>query len=457
MRVGLLHRALFLLIAGALACAYALPARYAFAQAEMKSIPGDTLRLGLDKAIELALINNEDIHIATSYLDKAHGQKREAYASALPHVNFYAGYTRNILRPVLFFSDPEAGETIQIEIGEENDYAMNVSMSQVLFAFGRVGGAIKAAQYYIESAEQTVEATRRGTILSVQAAYYQAVLAKEVLNISRLSLQQAQKHFVETGKKMRMQVASRFDSIRAEVQVKNREPEVIQAENAVKIALMDLKRLVGIERNVPVVLINKLRYEAAEYSVEKAIEDAYQIRPDIAALQLQVKMAEKIHHVTKRNNYPYLSLFGNYSLQGQQSDQLFPDRNRFASSLGAGISLTFPLFDGFANRGRVAQAQADISAAQYTLKKMKKNVALQIQELFDLLRAEDENLQSQAATVAMAEEAYRLALVRFTNGLSTSLELEDTELALTSARLNQLQAIYRYVMTKESLENAMGH
>jgi outer membrane protein TolC len=457
MKLGFLHRVMLLLLVGAAACASKLPVNSVYAQTQMNSSPSDTLQLGLDRAIELALINNEDIRIAASYLDKARGQKKEAYASALPHIDFYGAYTRNILRPVLFFSDPESGETIQIEIGEENDYLMNVSMSQVLFAFGRVGGAIKAADYYLKSAEQSVEATRRGTVLSVQVAYYQAVLAEEVLNISRLSLQQAQKHFNETRKKKRMQVASRFDSIRAEVQVKNREPEVIQAENAVRIALMNLKRLVGIDRNVPVVLTDELRYEAAGYSVETAIEEAYQTRPDISALQFQVLMAEKIHHVMKRSNFPLLALFGNYSLQGQQSDQLFPDRNRFAKSLGVGVSLSFPLFDGFANRGKVAQARADMSAAQYTLKKAKKNVALRIQELFDLLRAEDENLKSQAATVAMAEEAYRLALVRFTNGLSTSLELEDTELALTSARLNQLEATFRYVITKKELENAMGH
>jgi outer membrane protein TolC len=418
--------------------------------------PQDTLNLSLDRAIELALLHNEDIQIAAASLDKARGQKREAYAAALPHVDFYAGYTRNILRPVLFFSDPESGETIQIKIGEENDYLLNVSLNQVLFAFGRVGGAIEAADYYLKSAEQTVETTRRETILAVQEAYYGSVLAEEVLEISRLSLEQARKQFEETRIKVRQQVASRFDSIRAEVQVKNREPEVIQAENAVRIALMNLKRLAGIERDVPVVLTDGLQYRPAEHDVEAAIAEAYRTRPDISALQLQVAMAEKIHQVMKRNNFPYLSLFGNYSLQGQQSDQLFPDRNRFAKSLGVGVSLTFPLFDGLANRGRVAQARADVSAMQYTLNKVKKAVALQVQELYDRLRAEDESLKSQAATVAMAEEAYRLALVRFQNGLSTPLELEDSELALTGARLNYLEAMYRYVITEKRLENAMG-
>jgi outer membrane protein len=450
------HYVFPLILAGMAVCAVVLPANEISAQERLTASPEDTLRLSLDKAIELALIHNEDIHIAASSLEKARGRKREAYSAALPHVNFYAGYTRNILRPVLFFSDPESGETVQIKIGEENDYTFNVSMSQVLYAFGRVGGAIKAADYYLDSAEQTVEATRRETILAVQEAYYGAVLAGEVLEISHLSLEQARKQFEETRIKVRQQVASRFDSIRAEVQLKNREPEVIQAENAVRIALMNLKRLAGIERDVPVVLTDGLQYQAAEYDVETAIEEAFRTRPDISALQLQVAMAEKIHQVMKRNNFPYLSLFGNYSLQGQQSDQLFPDRNRFAKSLGVGVSLTFPLFDGLANRGRVAQARADMSAAQYTLKKVKKAVALQVQELYDRLRAEDENLESQAATVAMAEEAYRLALVRFQNGLSTSLELEDSELALTGARLNYLEAMYRYIITKERLENAMG-
>ena len=57
----------------------------------------------------------------------------------------------------------------------------------------------------------------------------------------------------------------------------------------------------------------------------------------------------------------------------------------------------------------------------------------------------------------MAEETYRLALVRFTNGLSTSLELEDAELALTIARLNHTEAIFRYMVAKKRFEYAMGH
>ncbi len=451
-----MHRITLPILAIVVVCTCTFSSRELNAQLQQASSQDDTLRLSLDRAIELALIHNEDIHIAGSSLDKARGRKKEAYATALPHLDFYAGYTRNILRPVLFFSDPESGETVQIKIGEENDYLFNLSMSQVLYAFGRVGGAIKAAEYYVESAEQSVEATRRGTVLSVREAYYSAVLAGEVLKISKLSLEQARKHFEETRIKIRQQVASRFDSIRAEVQMKNREPEVIQAENAVRIALMNLKRLAGIERDVPIVLTDELRYQPVNYDVEEALAEAYRTRPDISALQLQVAMAEKIHHVMKRNNFPYLSLFGNYSLQGQQSDQLFPDRNRFAKSLGVGVSLTFPLFDGLANRGRIAQARADLNAAEYTLKKVKKGVALEIQELYDRLRAEDENLESQAATVALAEEAYRLAMVRFKNGLSTSLELEDMELALTGARLNYLEAMYRYVITKERLENAMG-
>ncbi|NIM20200.1 MAG: TolC family protein [Candidatus Latescibacteria bacterium] len=446
------------IIVGVLAvCAPFVPAWGVSEQPQPEPSTGDTLFLSLDEAVELALEKNEDIQIALSSLDKARGRKREAYAAALPHFDFYAAYTRNLLRPVLFFSDPDTDETIQIEIGEENDFLLNISLNQVLYAFGRVGGAIKAAEFFVKSSEAGVEATKQQTVLAVQEAYYSAVLAEDVLRISRQSLEQARKHFAETRKKLRQQLASRFDSIRAEVEVKNREPDVIQAENAIRLARLDLKRLIGIDRSVPLALTDELRYELAAHSVEEAIKEAYEKRPDISSLRLQVSMADKIHQVMKRNNFPYLSLFGNYTLQGQQSKKFFPERDRFARSLGLGVSLSFPLFDGLANRGKVAQARADLNAAKYALQKAEKVVALQIQQLFDVLRAEEENLRSQEATVAMAEEAYRLAMVRFRNGLSTSLELEDAELALTSSRLNYLEAIFRYVITKERLENAMGH
>ncbi len=421
------------------------------------SAPRDTLYLSLEDAIDLALENNEDIQIALSNLEKARGRKKEAYASALPYLGVQASYTRNILRPVIFFPNPETDEVMKIEIGEENDFLLNVHLQQALYAFGRIGGAIEAADYYLRSAEAGSKAAERQAVLEVEEAYYQAVLAEEVLEINKLALQQARKHFEETQRKLRQEIAARFDSIRAEVEVKNREPGVINAENAIRLAHLNLKRLVGIDRNVPLVLTDELRFESETYSLDDAIAEAYRIRPDVSALRLQVSMAEKVLQIQKRSNFPFLSLVGSYTLQGQESDKFFPPRNMFAKSLGVGLSLTFPLFDGFANRGRVTQARADYNTTRYSLQKVEKAVAMQIQQLFDVLRAEEENLKSQAATVSMAEEAYRLALVRYKNGLSTSLELEDTELALTSSRLNYLEAVFRYVITKKRFKNAIGH
>ncbi len=429
----------------------------AWSQTARQSPAVDTLRLSLQQAVQLALENNEDIGIARADLERAHGTKKEATAAALPHVGFRAGYTRNFLRPVIFFRDPSSDEVLQIEIGEENDYLINFSLDQVVFAFGRVGGAIKAADYYLKSNESNLEATRRNVKLETEIAYLNALLAVKVREIAIKSLDATQKHFEETKKKLRQNMASRFDSIRAEVEVKNREPAVLNAENAIRLARLNLKRVMSLDRNTPVILTDSLVFEPEDYSLEGAIEDAYKMRADIQALRLYVSMNEKIYQVTKRNNFPYLSLVGGYTVQGPASGQLFPDSDRFATSFGLGLSLSFPIFDGLKNRGKIAQARADVSAAQYSLQKLERVVALALNELFDQLGAERENLESQTATVNMAEEAYRLALVRFSNGLSTSLELEDSELALTVARLNYTEAVYRYMAARKRFEYAMGH
>jgi outer membrane protein len=426
-------------------------------EASQNPAGGDTLRLSLEEALTLARQNNEDVKIALAELDKARGRKREAYSAALPYIGFQAGYTRNVLRPVIFFGDPSTNQTIPITIGEKNDYLMSVSFQQALYTFGRVGGAIEIADDYLRNAEAGTEASRRQVELEVVEAYYQTVLAERMLTISRQSLEQAKRYFQETIQKLDQHVASRFDSIRAEVEVKNREPDVVSAENAIRLSHLNLKRLIGVERRVPVVLTDKLIYEPQAYSLEQAVEEACRSRPDITAVRFQVQMTEKIVEVTKRSNFPFLSLVGSYNLEGQASDRYFPPRDQFVRSLGVGLSLSFPLFDGLANRGRVSQAQADFNVARYSLMKMEKAVALAIQQLYDQLLADEEHLKSQSATVSMAEEAYRLALVRFKNGLSTALELEDAELALTSSRLHQLNAVYQYIITKERLENAMGH
>jgi outer membrane protein TolC len=419
--------------------------------------PADTLRLSLGDAVRLAMENNEDIGIARAELDRAKGRKKEATAAALPHLGFYGGYTRNILRPVIFFRDPSNDEVVQIEIGEENDYQMNISLDQVLFAFGRVGQAIDAADYYLRSNEANLEATAKDVRLAAETAYLNAVLAQEVREIAVKSLEASQRQLDETIRKLDQRVASRFDSILAAVEVKNREPAILTAENEIRLTRLELKRVIGVDRETPLVLTDSLVFEPEEYSLEEAVDEAYKMRSDIQALRFQVAMMQKIYEVRRRSNLPYLALQGNYTLQGQASGELFPDSDSWAEALGIGVSLTFPIFDGFENRGRAEQARADVTATEYSLQKLENLVALAITELYDQLGAERKNLESQEATVAMAEEAYRLASVRFANGLSTSLELENSQLALTTARLNQQTAIFRYMVAKRRFEYAMGH
>jgi outer membrane protein len=417
----------------------------------------DTLRLTLGDAVRLAMENNEDIGIARAELDRAKGRKKEATAAALPHLGFYGGYTRNVLRPVIFFRDPSNDEVVQIEIGEQNDYQMNISLDQVLFAFGRVGQAIDAADFYLRSNEANVEATAKDVRLATETAYLEAVLAQEVRGIAIMSLEASQRQLDETMRKLEQRVASRFDSILAAVEVKNREPAILNAENEIRLTRLQLKRLIGVDRNTPLVLTDSLVFEPEAYSLEEAVEEAYKMRSDIQSLRFQVAMLQKIYEVRRRSNLPYLALQGSYTLQGQSSGELFPDSDSFAEALGLGVSLSFPIFDGFENKGRAEQARADVTAAEYSLQKIEKLVALAITEIYDQLGAERKNLESQGATVAMAEEAYRLALVRFSNGLSTSLELENSQLALTTARLNYKTAVFRYMVAKKRFEYAMGH
>jgi outer membrane protein len=410
---------------------------------------GDTVRLALQR--------NEDVKIAESEFDKARGRKREAYAAALPSLTGQAGYTRNVLRPVIFFPNPDnSDEVLKIEIGEKNEYLMTLYFQQPLYGFGRIGGGIQIANYYLKSAEEDITNAKQQMALAATEAYYRVLLADEALKIGRQALDQAERHLDETIVKLDQHVAARFDSIRAAVAVKNVEPQVIEAENVRLIAMLDLKRITGIDNEVPVRLTDRLVYTHGEYDLGTATAMALSSRPDVVAMRLRVTMTEKILQVTKRNNYPFLSAVGTYTLQGQESDRFFPKRNKFAESFGVGLSLSVPLFDGFATRGKVQQAKADLAIMQYSLQKMEKAVKLQVTQLYNELMADVDNLKSQEATVDMAEEAYRLGLVRFQNGLSTSLELSDTEFALTNARLNYLQAVYNCIITARRLENAMG-
>ncbi|MFZ1946076.1 MAG: TolC family protein [bacterium] len=415
------------------------------------------VRLSLEEAVSLAERNNETTLMAIEDEKRAGGVVREAWAGALPSLTLAGTYQRNFDLPVFFVTSDST--TTEMEIGGDLETQGQLRLDQVLYAFGRVGNAVKFAGIYKNIASLGVENARSQVAYTASEAYYRVLLADKVAGIERQSLVQAQAHLREIEQKYAQGTASRFDLLRAQVEAKNREPGLIEAENNLALSIEDLKQVVGLDSADRLVLTDTLAYLPMEVTEEEAIVEALAHRAEVLSLELSVEGRKKLLAIEKAGIFPILSLYGQVQFQGQSGrDDLLGsfDKDNRAVSTSAGIALSVPLFDGFRTRGRVVQARAELKRSEYQLEQARKSVRLEVSKAVRDLASLRKEYESQVATIGLAEEAYRIAETRFRSGLSTQLELTDAETALDFARTNFAQTLYKYNVAAANLERALG-
>jgi outer membrane protein len=420
-----------------------------------------TIPLSVDDAVRIAQERNEALLIAIADKEKADARVKEAYSGVLPSLTFQGTYQRNFTKPA-FFLPPElaqeTGSAVKVEIGSDYEFNGELRLDQVLYAFGRVGNAVDYAKIYRKTAALGVGDARNTVAFSTKEAYYRVLLAEQVVGIHRRSLEQAEANLEEVQRKLSQGTVSRFDLLRAQVEVKNREPAVIGAENDLSLSMQDLKRILAMEDRPDPVLTDTLVYVPAEVDEDRAVEEAFAGRPEIQSLELNVTGMKKILAIEKANRLPTLGLFGQVLFQGQANDDpldSFDSRHRAVSS-AAGIALSLPIFDGFRTKAKIQQARADLAKAEHQLDQARNAVRLEVVKAVKDLEALRRAYEAQTATVSLAEETYAIAQTRFHNGLSTQLELTDADLALAQARVNYATTLYQYDVAVANLERALG-
>lgn len=412
----------------------------------------DTLRLGLEEAVQRAVTTNQQVLIARAQQAQAAGVVKEVRADALPQVDASFGYTRNIQKPVIFFNS--GGGVQQITIGNDNDYSIGLTLTQTLFDFS-LGPARAAARLSREATADQVEAARTGVALSVRTTYYDVLLSQALVDVQQKALEQARRRLDQVQDFYDAGTGSDFDLLTAQVEVDNLRPPLIQARNQLALNRNQLKRIVGIPLDRPVALTDTFPAPADTSTLQRYLELAGRRRSDLRSQQVQVQLYQENLSSKKLSALPTLDFMAGIQRQAS-SNSLLPPEKDFAQSATAGLSFSVPLFDGRKRAGQVQQAQAQEEAARFRLSQLEEDIRLQVQQAYQAMQAARERIQASQANVHRAERALQIAETRFKNGLSTQVELNDAELAVTRARTNHAQALHDYGIARANLMAAVG-
>jgi outer membrane protein TolC len=466
--------------------------------------PAAGAQLSLDDALRMAESQSEAVGIARAGQKRAEGQRLQARSQYFPQIYGSAGYTRTLksqysslsggaepdtTRPAspappcedyLLGQDASIADRVaaletaskcvsglnpfaafsSLPFGQANQYQLGLSVSQNLFSGGRVSAQNEAAQAGKRSADIELTAQRAQNILDVTQAYYDAALADRLVSITESSFNQTENVLKQVQLNRNVGNVSEFELLRAQVTRDNQRPLLIQRRSDREVAYLRLKQLLNIPLEQSVALttpidnvdnlpagirVAGLKVTSAEDPDTTAVN-----RAAVRQASEAVRAQQQLVRVARAQRIPSLSFNSQYGAVAYPLNGL-PGSNDFRYNWTVGISASLPLFTGGRIRGDELIAQANLAEARSRLQQVTEFASLDSRVAINALNQARSAWEASRGTSEQASRAYQIAEVRYREGISTQLELNDSRILLEQATVNRALAARNYQIARIKL------
>lgn len=401
--------------------------------ADIEGAPRYTLR----EAMRMAMKNSPALDSARAAYRQAKGATEEAYTAGNPTVNLSAGYTFTV--PEL--SADMGGE--KISVGFQHNYNASLAIKQVISTFGRLHYSVLASQMAeysaLEQYRQALEAqlaTTANKYLNVLLAQESVVIAAQQLEAQKSSLRQAEDLY-KGG------TAAKFDVLSVRSAATSAELTLIEAKNALRLTkaalCSDMGLPIGTDFNVAPFTWEKIPDNVVStYDLEESVLGALERRPEVKATQWAKEAAEARLELSRNNRNPSLAL---QSTVSNTRATAMSHSTMWVTSL----VLSVPIYDGGVESAQTKQLQAAVEQLEANLENVRRGVRLDVEQCYYNLNSRWERIVQARVGLEQAEEAYRVAEVRYGAGLSTPTELLESQSALVAAKRSLATAKYSYL------------
>lgn len=411
------------------------------------------LKLTLDDALSIALSDNPTIKVAEQQIEVKKISKDEAWQSLLPSADFSGTVQYTVLAAVMKLNGME------FKMGQDNTSTWNgqVQVSLPVFA-PTVYATMNLTKTDLDNAVEQSRSSKLDLVNQVTKAYYQVILAQDSYDVLCKSLEQAQKNYDVVKSLYELGGTSEYDKISAEVQLRSLNPTVIQARNAVNLAKLQLKLLMGIDPETELAIEGSLEdYENQLYAESLGAGDySLENNTNLRQLKLNETMLNQSLKVQKMNFMPTLALAGTYSFQSLYNDNWKFYNYDWAKSSSVVLSLSVPIFR-MGNFTKIRSTKLQISQLSENIEYTRKQLDVQVRSYIDNMKANADQVASNHEAIEQAEKGREIASKRYEIGKGTILELNNSEVSLTQAKLTYSQSIYNYLAAKADLDKVLGN
>lgn len=415
-----------------------------------------TLKIDLPTAIATAVQQNHGIAIAEEKLAGAKAAIGEAAAAKNPSLAYsFQGakqkeHTQYVTMPnPQNPTDPRDVITVPVTVDKGFQNAVNVTWP--IWTGGAAEGAIAAARLGRDVALLEVYKTEADTKYRATEGYYKLVEARNMQEIADSAVKNLTEHVKNVQAHYRAGVVAKIDVLSSEVALANARENKIKADNGAALAQANLNNIMGTDIATRLAVNDKdLPHRQIGITRDEAIAYAMAHRWELQQAELAVRVAKEKVRIARAGNLPTVALSAGMNWQ----DKDFPGFKNEDWRVGGGVS--WKLFDGGASAAKVEKEKAGIREAEKTLAQAKDAIQLDVIQAYLNVMSAEERIQSTQQVVQQAEEAFKIARVRYRAGVGINLDVLDAQLQLDQARTNYITALYDYNIGLAGLEKAMG-
>ena len=481
----------------ALAAFFPAGAQYRTDVPEPSQEDSSAVVITLEDALRIALSENVAVKVADKEIERSDYARKGTYSALFPQVNGSGSYQRTIKKQVMYMDssdDDEDGggsmgmlgsllpylirvnelsvaggmEPVKIEsdqgssnsgfsVGRWNTYSGGVTASWQLVN-AQLWESLKISGQSVDLAVEKARSSRLDMVTQVKQAYYAVLLAKEAFNVYKDVYENACENFEQIQKRYNAEKASELEYTRAKSVVANAIPNVYNAESSVILALWQLKAVMGVDldRNIDVAGALKDYSQQMFRDIHENGDPSLEHNTTLRQLEIQADQLASTVRMYKAAYLPTLAANYAYNMIAMTNDFKFSEY-KWSPYSYVGISLNIPIFSGGKRRHDVKQAE--VQAEELSLQRIdtERQLRIAIRQYLNTMETSMNSYTAAVEAVGLAQKAYDIAAKSYKVGKSTITDMNDSQLQLTQASLQESQAIYNFVVAKSNLEKTIGY
>jgi outer membrane protein TolC len=418
------------------------------------SVPGKlepgVLQISLQSAIDRGLKTNLGLLLSDQDVGSARGARWKKLSSLLPNITTtsYADGSQVDLAEFGFNSIP--GVSIPNIIGPFGYYDSRAYLTQSLLDLNAINNTHAATQS-LKAAQYTAKDARDLVVLAVGYNYLQAIADASRIESVSAQVNTAQALYNQASDQVNAGTSPAIDGLRAQVELKTRQQQLIQAKNDFAIQKLTLARVIGLAAGQQYELTDKSPYEPfTAMNLDEALQRAYASRSDFMAASATVRAAEYSKKAARAEYYPAINFNADYGIAGTYSTLathgVFDVR----------ATLSIPIFQGGKVHGDELQADAQLEQARQQLENIRGQIDQDVRTAFLNLQSSAEQVEVAKSNIDLAQQTLDQSRDRFAAGVADTVEVVQAQEQVATANDSYISSLYSYNYAKISLARALG-